>query len=175
MTIRELRADDGPAMLAFAGGLPAGEATFFKDEQVRTDRVVDWATHPNAVRLVAEEEGAILGYAGVLPGAGLSAHVGEVRMIVASFARRRGVGRALARRAMLGAFAERGLEKLFVEVVADDEGTIALFKRLGFVVEALLRDHLRDRNGRLRDLVLLAHLVDEGWSDMATLGLASAR
>lgn len=172
--IRPLRSDDGAAMLAFALALPSGEATFFKDEQVETDRVEDWAMHPDAVRLVAEENGTILGYVAVLPGAGLSAHVGEVRMVVASAARRRGIGRALARQALDAAFAERRLEKLFVEVVAEEEGTIALFKRLGFTVEALLRDHLRDRDGRLRDLVVLAHLVDEGWSDMATLGIASA-
>ncbi|MGH7819215.1 MAG: hypothetical protein ACREQ9_05535 [Candidatus Binatia bacterium] len=48
---------------------------------------------------------------------------------------------------------------------------MAMFQKLGFSAEALLRDHVRDRSGELRDLVLLAHSVDDRWSEMATLGI----
>ena len=37
--------------------------------------------------------------------------------------------------------------------------------------EAILRDHLCDRAGKLQDLVLLAHFVDENWAGMKGLGL----
>ena len=37
--------------------------------------------------------------------------------------------------------------------------------------EALLRDHIRDRDGRLKDLIVLAHYVDETWAAMAAIGL----
>ena len=47
----------------------------------------------------------------------------------------------------------------------------AMFTALGFTGEALLRDHIRDRDGRLRDLIVLAHYVDETWAAMATVGL----
>ena len=48
-----------------------------------------------------------------------------------------------------------------VELPVEQEPAIAMFSGLGFTGEALLRDHIRDRNGQLGDLVMLAHLVDE--------------
>ena len=49
---------------------------------------------------------------------------------------------------------------------------LALFTDLGFSGEALLEDHIRDRTGHLRDLMVLAHHVGRNWSGMSTLGLA---
>jgi hypothetical protein len=59
-----------------------------------------------------------------------------------------------------------------VEVVAEQGAALALFTELGFTGEALLVDHIRDRNGDLRDLMVLAHHVGETWSGMATVGVA---
>ena len=84
-----------------------------------------------------------------------------------------GVGRRLARDALLGAL-DRNLSKIVVEVVADALPAIAMFEGLGFEPEALLRDHVRDGQGRLRDLIVLAHSVDETWSGMAAAGLDDA-
>ena len=56
----------------------------------------------------------------VVPLQGWSSHVGEVRVIVDPAHRGRGIGRALARHAVLDAL-ELGLTKLVVEVVADQE------------------------------------------------------
>ena len=49
-----------------------------------------------------------------------------------------------------------------------------MFEAVGFEPEALLRDHVRDRSGELRDLVVLAHLVDGTWSGMASAGIEEA-
>src|SRR3982750_3425570 len=49
---------------------------------------------------------------------------------------------------------------------------LALFTDLGFTGEALLRDHIRDRGGELRDLMVLAHHVSDTWSGMDTVGIA---
>ena len=51
---------------------------------------------------------------------------------------------------------ELDLRKMVVEVVADQEATIAMFRSLGFDPEALLTDHVRDQSGTLRDLMVLA-------------------
>ena len=48
----------------------------------------------------------------------------------------------------------------------------AMFSSLGFTGEALLRDHIRDRNGELHDLVMLAHFVDGMWAGMGAIGLS---
>jgi ribosomal protein S18 acetylase RimI-like enzyme len=55
--------------------------------------------------------------------------------VVAQRHRRHGVGRELARRAVLDAL-ELGLRKLVVEVVAEQEGAVGMFQALGFQAEA---------------------------------------
>ena len=44
---------------------------------------------------------------------------------------------------------QSGLTKLVAEVVAEQGAALALFTDLGFTGEALLVDHIRDRNGEL--------------------------
>ena len=61
-----------------------------------------------------------------------------------------------------------------VEVVAEQEGAVAMFGGLGFQAEGLLRDHVRDRDGELRDLILLSHSVEDAWSAMETVGIDDA-
>src|SRR3954471_12651297 len=60
--------------------------------------------------------------------------------------------------------------KLVVELDADLENALAMFSSLGFVCEALLRDHIRDRDGEFHDLVMLAHFVDGTWAGMDAIG-----
>ena len=152
----------------FVARVPEGDRTFFK-EDVEAPGVLDAWTRPGTARAVAVEDGEVIGYVAVVPLHGWSSHVGEVRVIVDPDRRGRGIGRALARRAVLEAV-ELELRKMVVEVVADQEPTIAMFRSLGFDPEALLTDHVRDQSGALRDLMILAHSVEEQWSSMAVAG-----
>lgn len=172
MEIRRLEPDDAKRLEAFLREVPEDDRTFFKEDLSDPETLHFLATETRGLRLVAvDETGRILGYLRILPGTGLSSHVGEIRLVVAPARRRSGVGRALARRALLDAVRELGLRKLYVEVVADQEPAVQMFRKLGFTAEALLRDHLRDRTGRMHDLVLLCHLVDENWAGLAGLGI----
>jgi L-amino acid N-acyltransferase YncA len=170
MEIRELQATDREAVERFVARVPEGDRTFFK-EDVAAPEVLDAWTRPGAARAVAVEDGEIVGYVAVVPLHGWSSHVGEVRVIVDPDRRGRGIGRALARRAVLDAV-ELDLRRMVVEVVADQEPTVALFRSLGFDPEALLTDHVRDQSGELRDLMILAHSVEEQWSSLLVAGIA---
>jgi len=97
-------------------------------------------------------------------------HVGELRLVVDPTRRSGGVGRTLARYALVEAL-RAGHRKLVVELAADQENALAMFSSLGFVGEALLRDHIRDRDGEFHDLVMLAHFVDGTWAGMDAIGL----
>ena len=80
----------------------------------------------------------------------------------------RGVGAAIA--VALGA----GLEKFTVQMTVDQQAAIALFESLGFKAEALLRDHVRDVDGRKHDIVVLAHNVAQVRAQMEAYGLPGA-
>ena len=101
---------------------------------------------------------------------GWGAHVGELRLVVDPAARRQGLGALLARHALREA-ADMGLQKVVVEMVAEQTGAAQMFSDLGFRGEALLTCQIRDRGGELRDLLVLAHDVGEEWSTLASIGV----
>jgi len=49
-----------------------------------------------------------------------------------------------------------------------------MFRTLGFEPEALLSDHVRDRNGQIRDLLVLANDVESQFAAMTTAGITDA-
>lgn len=57
-------------------------------------------------------------------------------------------------------FAERRYHKCEARVFAHNEASLALHRRLGFVEEGCLRDHVF-LTGRHHDLVILGMLADE--------------
>ena len=161
MDIRPLDTGDEAAIDRFLDRIPDEDRTFFKEDVADPDVRSAWF-RPGPARLLAVDGDAVLGYVAVVPLASWSRHVGELRVIVDPQYRGRGIGQALTRRAMLEAL-ELGLTKMVIEVRADHESRIEMFRALGFVPEALLADHVRDRAGQLHDLMVLAHSV-EAWN-----------
>jgi ribosomal protein S18 acetylase RimI-like enzyme len=161
------------ALVRFFADLPEGDRTFIREDVTDPEVVRGWtAGSPGVDRWVAVDDGGrVFGYVAVLRLPGWSDHVGEVRLVVSPDRRGSGLGRELARHAVVHAL-EAGLTKLVVEVVADQGPALALFTGLGFTGEALLVDHIRDRDGNLRDLMVLAHHVRDTWSGMDAVGVA---
>ena len=176
MTVVQLGPERCDALLRFFSGLPEGDLTFIKEEVTDPETVRSWATGQGpGGRWVAVADGGedaeVTGYVAVRRLPGWSDHVGEVRLVVSPASRGSGLGRELARRALVEAVGA-GLKKLVVEVVAEQSAALALFTELGFTGEALLVDHIRDRGGELRDLLVLAHHVQKTWEEMDTIGIA---
>jgi ribosomal protein S18 acetylase RimI-like enzyme len=176
VTIVPLEAGHAGALLRFFRSLPAADRTFIKEEVTDPGTVRAWTGtggDARARRWVSVDGEEVTGFVAVLPLSGWSDHVGEIRLVVAPDRRGSGLGRELARHALVQGV-EAGLTKLVVEVVADQGPALALFTGLGFSGEALLQDQIRDRDGRLRDLMVLAHHVGATWSRMDTVGMADA-
>jgi ribosomal protein S18 acetylase RimI-like enzyme len=171
VAVVELTPEHCDALLRFFAGLPEGDLTFIKEDVTDPATVRSWTSGEAAGgRWVTVEGDDVSGYVAVRPLPGWSDHVGEVRLVVAPSSRGAGLGRELARRALLEAVGS-GLSKVVVEVVAEQGAALALFTELGFSGEALLVDHIRDRTGELRDLMVLAHHVGRTWSGMDTVGV----
>jgi L-amino acid N-acyltransferase YncA len=168
MTIVELDAGHVDALVAFFGALPDGDLTFIK-EDVGPDAVRGWPGRPGQF-VALDEDGRVTGYVSVRSLTGWSDHVGELRLVVDAQRRGAGIGRSLARRAVIQAVRD-GRRKVIVELLADQEPAIAMFSALGFEGEALLRDQIRDRNGELRDLLMLAHFVDDQLAALDAAGV----
>jgi ribosomal protein S18 acetylase RimI-like enzyme len=172
MPIVDLKPEHCDALLRFFEALPEGDRTFIKEDVTDTSTVRSWAAGEDGVgRWLSMDGGDVCGYVALYRLPGWSDHVGEIRLVVAPGKRGGGHGRELAQHAVVQGLGS-GLSKLVVEVVAEQGAALSLFTALGFSGEALLRDHIRDRSGQLRDLMVLAHHVGETWSGMATVGVA---
>jgi ribosomal protein S18 acetylase RimI-like enzyme len=169
MTIRAITQSDIDSVAEFFGTLSERDLTFIREDV--TDRAAIAALADDQLRWIDSDGSAIAGYVAIERLPGWSSHVGELRLVVDPQRRGSGVGRLLAQHALTQAF-QQGIRRVVVELAVDQEGAVAMFWSLGFVGEALLRDHIRDRDGNLRDLLVLAHNVDENWSTIEGVGLA---
>jgi RimJ/RimL family protein N-acetyltransferase len=171
MSIVKLGKNQIEAFTGFLDELSEGDLTFVKEPVTDPATIRSWASPEAAgARWLAMDGGSVTGFLEVLPLTGWSDHVGEIRLVVHPGHRGQGLGRDLARRALLHA-ASTGLTKLIVEIVAEQEAHLSIFTSIGFTGEALLRDHIRDREGKLRDVIMLAHFLEDTNEDLATLGL----
>ena len=166
------------AVVAFFDRVPDGDRTFFKEPVAGAATVQAWTSGapggPDSTRLVAVVgqggERSVVGYAALIGGVGWSSHVSELRLVVDPEHRRQGLGHRLAAAALEVAL-ESGATKVVVEAIASQDATVGLFLQLGFVAEAILEDHVRDANGGLHDLIVLAHRSADTWGTLATVGL----
>ncbi|WP_375248672.1 GNAT family N-acetyltransferase [Sphingomonas sp.] len=151
-------------MQRFAEALPEHDLLFL-GRDLRHPRVIAaWLTAMDdgwIDGLIAEEDGALVGTAALVRDPlGWSAHVGEVRLLVASDRRGAGLGRDLLQ-ALMRIAEGRGLAKLTAAMTADQEDAITMFETFGFASEAQLTGHVRDGTGRAHDLVVLARRMTE--------------
>ena len=162
LTVRRMGAADRDGMLAFARSLPAHDLLFLRrdiTDPVEVDAWVDDIEAGRTTTILALSEDSIVGYAAVArSGLGWMDHVAELRVLVAEPLRRVGLGRVLTNEAFHAAV-DMGIEKMVAQMTPDQEEAIGIFYRMGFEQEARLRDHVRDRDGRKHDLIVLSHDV----------------
>ncbi|HEV2567289.1 GNAT family N-acetyltransferase [Sphingomonas sp.] len=177
VTIRRFRADDMDAMLRFARALPEHDLLFLSRDLKHRKVIEAWA---EAVEdgfidsFVAEDGDAIVATCALVRDPlGWSTHVGEVRLLVSPELRGQGVGRRLLDE-MFVAAQQRDLKKLVAQMTPDQRGAIQLFEESGFRGEALLKDHVMDRQGQLHDLAILSLDVAQFAARHEAFGLGGA-
>jgi RimJ/RimL family protein N-acetyltransferase len=170
------RADEA-AVLAFAKALPTHDLLFLPRNISQPKVLSAWISEIEAgdiTSVLALRDGAVVGCGALVKDSrSWSPHVGEIRMVVSLDMRGKGVGRALSQETFALALGS-GLEKLSVQMTVDQRAAIALFESLGFKAEALLRDHVRDVDGRKHDIVVLGHNVAQVQAQMEAYGLPGA-
>jgi RimJ/RimL family protein N-acetyltransferase len=174
---RLMSSADEPAVLAFAQKLPNHDLLFLPRNISQPKVLSAWINeieHGQITSLLAVKAGTVVGCGTLVRDPrSWSPHVGEIRMVVSLEVRGQGVGRALSQETFALALGA-GLQKLSVQMTVDQRAAIALFESLGFKAEALLRDHVRDINGKKHDIVVLAHNVTQVRAKMEAYGLPGA-
>ena len=152
MTVRDLRPDDWPAVRAiYEEGIRGGNATF-ETEAPSWER---WdAAHPE-LRLVAERDGSVVGWAALSPASARHCYrgVGDVSVYVAEEARGAGVGCTLLEE-LVERSEQAGYWTLSAGVFPENRASIRRHKACGFR-EVGVRERPAELHGVWRDVVLL--------------------
>lgn len=152
MTIRELRPEDWSAARAiYEEGIRSGDATF----ETETPSWERWdAAHPE-LRLVAEHEGSVVGWAALSPSSPRPCYcgVGEVSVYVSEDARGAGLGRTLLDE-LVARSEQAGYWTLTAGVFPENEASLRLHHACGFR-KVGVRERLGRLGGLWRDVVLL--------------------
>ncbi len=168
---------DEAAVLAFAQKLPTHDLLFLPRNISQPKVLSAWIAEIERgaiTSLLAVRDGVVVGCGTLVRDPySWSPHVGEIRMVVSQAVRGQGVGRALSQETFALALGA-GLEKLTVQMTIDQQAAIALFESLGFRGEALLRDHVRDVDGKTHDIVVLGHNIAQVLAQLEAYGLPGA-
>jgi RimJ/RimL family protein N-acetyltransferase len=150
LLVRPAVPGDADALVALGRGVAAEGGLWLTYDRSRGDErrnVRGVQRDPNVAVFVAETPEGVVGRLSIARDRGAySQHVAELGLMVAAGARRQGIGSALMKEAIEWARGV-GVIKLELTVFPHNEPAIALYRKLGFREEGLLRRRyfIRDR------------------------------
>ncbi len=175
--VRYMHRGDEAAVLAFARELPVHDLLFLPRDISHPKVLAAWVGEIDRgalTTLLAWHGETVVGCATLVRDPlSWSPHVGELRVVVAPSMRGKKLGRHLSEDCFALAVS-MGIEKMIAQMTVDQEGAIAVFESMGYRAEALLRDHVKDRNGKTHDIAILSHDVAGVATRLEAYGLSQA-
>lgn len=160
--IRAAQRHDAPAIVEIYNQGIAERAATFETEPRSADDIAVWFEDQDRFPLlVADDGGAVIGWASVSSyrSRACYAGIGEFSIYLDRAARRRGVGRTLLE-ALLGAARERGYWKLVSRIFPFNVASRALCRACAFREVGLYQKHGR-LHGAWTDVVIVERLIPE--------------
>ena len=155
--LRPLVKEDRERLLDFFTPVSQEDLQYFRSDVTKPEVINGWIDsldYTKVLPVVAIVSDRIVGEATLHFGAGPYRHVAEARIFLSKEFRRRGLG-TLVIRTMNDMARKLGLQRLMVQVVADQRQVIKAFQGHGYVLEATLPDHFMMPDGETRDLAVL--------------------
>lgn len=159
VTLWPMKMSDEERLHEFFCRIPEEDRKLLKEEVANREVITSWCRridYNRVLPILAEAHGKIVGDATLhRRQSGWLQHVGEIRVVVDPEYRRKGLGSLLIEDLMLLAI-DAKLERLFVELIANEIAAVKAFERIGFERVAHLPGFARDRNSLSQDLLVLS-------------------
>lgn len=158
ITIRPVRIEDAEAINAIRRSPSVVENTFgMPSERIEANRKFIENLSGDDHLLVAEVDGEVVGMAGIHLKRGKARHSAGLGIMVRDDYQGRGIGRRLMESLLDLADNWLDLRRVELEVLADNDRAIQLYKSLGFEEEGVKRAaHIA--HGEYKDLLMMARL-----------------
>lgn len=164
--LRPMTKGDGDALLQFFKELPEDDRLFLREDVTEPGVIKKWVEnidYDHILPILAFDGERCIGDATLhVERYGWWRHLGEIRLALARDFQRFGLGAAMAKE-IYAAAQTRDIHKLMAEVLDSQTGAIRALEHLGFVTEALLKNHATDLKGNKHNLLIMTSDVDELW------------
>ncbi len=175
--LRLISESDAEALALFVGSLNTHDLLFLPRDLTVAKVREAWlrsAESGGMQTVIALQGDAIVGCAAIaVDSHSWSPHVGELRVLVAPALREQGLGRLLIQESFILGIS-MDLSKLTARMTLDQDAAMEVFQDMGFKPEAMLKEHVEDREGKRHDLVILSHDVAQFEAQLQAYGVSEA-
>ncbi len=163
-TMRLATPDDRDRLFALAQTLPENDLLFMRRDITQMDAIDEWMqdiARGHAITILVEANDEIVAYGTLYYNQIFwHRHIGELRFLVSSAYRNRGLGTRISRELLLCA-RDLNLEKAITYMAVDDRGARRLLEDMGFSAEAMLTDWVKTRDEKTHDLLIMSLAMGE--------------
>lgn len=158
-TLRLMTSKDKHTVLNFVQHLSEADTLFMRRDVTQPEAVDSWLQdieRDRTITILMEEKGNVAAY-GSLHYNQLfwNRHLAELRVLVSSSYRRRGLATVLARE-LINFARKLSLDKVVAYVAIEDRRAREVMESLGFRAEAVLQDWVKTRDERTHDLLIMS-------------------
>lgn len=160
LTLTPMVPSDWQLLEQFLSSIRDPDRRFLRHDMSDPARVERWCSeldYRHILPLLAWIGGSIVADATLHREPGLwTAHLGKLRLLVHPGYRGRGIGARMVAE-LVDVASELSLHKVVTECAAEQRDLISLLERSGFFEAARLPEFIRDREGRLHDMVMMVY------------------
>ena len=159
--LRPLSADDKQRLLTFVNAL-SEEAILWGNPPYDEAKIDRWMSGAGkGLSLVAINDDKIVGIAGIhAPSLPRMRGIGDMMIYLHQDFHGAGLGMAMTER-LLALAKDKGLHRIGLEMVEDNEAAVRLYKKLGFKIEGTLRDAYYGTDKRYHNMLVMGLLIQQ--------------
>lgn len=162
--LRQMTEADRNAITGLAQRLTERDLYFMRRDITQSEAIEEWIEDIDKNRaqsLLVEAGSQVIAYGTLYYNQFFwNRHLGEIRVVVNTPYRNRGIGSRITRE-LMGVARELRLEKVMMYMAVEDKGARSMVEDLGFRAEAILSDWVKARDNSTHDLLIMSIALAE--------------